>query len=701
MQIEEDETAKILVVDDRPENLLVCRTTLEELRQEIITVNSGEEALKCLLENEVAVILLDVNMPGMDGFETTRYIRMHPRTAHTPIIFLTAYIEEMHTFKGYSLGAVDFILTPVVPEILRTKVKVFVQLYLMNRRTQRLGEARIALEREKAARAIAEDTIKRSAFLADTSQTLSNSLDAGETIAGLTKQIVPVLGDFCAVTVLEDGGQRRKTEPAWFHSRGDTAGNIRSMDDLDSPITRKAIDDALAKGTPVLIPESDIDSGKDVHYLHAGAVWPLIARGRTLGALMAGFVSSERSYDTATLMLGNELATRAAISIDNCQLYAKLQESDQRKNEFLAMLAHELRNPLASVRNAVQILRLKRDGKGGQAVDIIDRQTKQLVSLIEDLIDVARVTQGKIELKLEAVDVGTIVGLAIEMNRLLIDKQGHKLTITVPTSPLFVYGDATRIAQVLSNLINNAIKYTKSEGKVSLTVEESSQEILFRIQDNGIGIPQEMLGSIFDLFTQGHHSLDRSEGGLGVGLTIVQRLVNLQHGSVEVFSEGPNKGSQFVVRLPRAAMPCPAEADDAGEIDLNSHRALVVDDTADAADSMAALLQLMGQEVRVARDGESALQLARDFQPDVIFLDIGLPGMNGYEVARALREFPETHNCLIVAVSGYGQDADRRQSREAGFDKHLVKPAALRDLRDILNSLEYTQPVITDNDLAA
>jgi CheY-like chemotaxis protein/anti-sigma regulatory factor (Ser/Thr protein kinase) len=285
--------------------------------------------------------------------------------------------------------------------------------------------------------------------------------------------------------------------------------------------------------------------------------------------------------------------------------------------------------------------------------------------------------------------VAKVVGVAVEMARPLINARAHELTVTIPPGALAVIGDYSRVAQILANLLNNAAKYTEPKGHIALSVEEEDVNVVFRVRDSGIGIPRNMFESIFELFTQADRSLDRTQGGLGIGLTIVRRLVGMQGGSVQVHSDGTRKGSEFVVRLPRAtagrAASSPAAAarrNDAG------HRVLIVDDYADAADSMAALLRVDGQEVRIAHDGPAALEAARGFKPSVVFLDIGLPGMNGFQVARALRAAPETKDCLLIAISGYGQAEDQKNSKEAGFDRHLVKPVDMLELQEIFGTMK-------------
>ena len=699
--------ANILVVDDRPENLLVFRTTLEELGQNVIAARSGEEALKRLLEHDFAVILLDVNMPGMDGLETATFIRVRQKTARTQIIFLTAYVEEMHTAKGYSLGAVDYMLTPVMPDILRTKVKVFVELYLMTRQVERQADQRIALAREQAARAAAEESIRRSTFLAEAGDILSSSLDVTATVRSLAHFVVPFLGELSALTLADEQGRPTRTELAWVGSTASGTRHNESAVELANDAINQAIRDALDSGNIAVVTElkpgltelvatrvgQDAAVTLDLGFtLRSLAVLPLVARGRKLGTLLLGL--ADLSFDPTTLALAEDLATRAAVALDNCLLYARIHEADQRKNEFLAMLAHELRNPLAPVRNAVQILRMpnQQPSKLEWGLDVIDRQTLQLVRLVDDLLDVARITQGRISLKLEPVDVAEVMAAALEMSRPLIDARAHELAVAVPQTRLTVHGDYSRIAQILANLLNNAAKYTEPRGRISLSAAQEGAEVVFRVRDSGIGIRKEMLGSVFELFTQADRSLDRSQGGLGIGLTIVQRLASMQHGSVHAFSEGPGQGSEFVVRLPllEHAGDSAAATRPAGQR-ATTHRVLVVDDYVDSAESMAVLLQAEGHEVRIAHEGMTAIKMAPDFKPSLVFLDIGLPGMNGFEVARSLRAMPETKDCVLVAMTGYGQAEDHQRSLESGFDRHFVKPVDPLALQELFDSLKESR----------
>lgn len=369
-----------------------------------------------------------------------------------------------------------------------------------------------------------------------------------------------------------------------------------------------------------------------------------------------------------------------------------LREADRRKNEFLAILAHELRNPLAPIRNAAHVLKLagRDEHKRRWAADVIERQTAHLMRLVEDLLDVSRITQGTIKLTRETLDLGQIVLRAVEANQPLISGRGHELTIVSPRKPVLVEGDPTRLVQVVGNLLNNAAKYTEQGGHIRVAVEVAGDEAVVRVRDDGKGIPCQLLPFVFDPFTQADHSLDRSHAGLGVGLTVVRRLVELHGGRVEVHSEGPGHGSEFVVRLPleagAKALRHVEAARSSGPARRKS-RVLVVEDNLDAAEAMASLLELGGHDVQVAHSGQEALGAAGAFRPELVLCDIGLPNMSGYEVAAKLRAQPEFAHIRLVAISGYGRDEDRARAREAGFDQHLTKPVEPDRLEALLESL--------------
>jgi PAS domain S-box-containing protein len=375
-----------------------------------------------------------------------------------------------------------------------------------------------------------------------------------------------------------------------------------------------------------------------------------------------------------------------------------LREADRRKDEFLATLAHELRNPLAPINNAIGILTLRGDDPGmvAQAREVMERQVHQMTRVVDDLMEVSRIGQGKITLERAPVDLADVVATAVETSRPLVEAHRHILTVSLPERPARVEADSARLAQVLSNLLNNAAKYTEDGGRIDLIVERARGEAVIRVRDNGIGIAPERLPDIFDMFGQIKGSANRSQGGLGIGLTLARRLVEMQGGKIEANSAGLGKGSEFVTRLPLlaepAAKPAPEPEEEASApSDDDSRRVLVVDDNVDSAESMAVLLRLYGHEVRLAHDGEAALKEARSFKPDVMFLDLNLPKMDGYEVARRLRMEPAMSGMTLVAMTGYGNEEERRRTREAGFHLHLVKPVDFDILKDLLSSLPANQ----------
>jgi signal transduction histidine kinase/ActR/RegA family two-component response regulator len=384
---------------------------------------------------------------------------------------------------------------------------------------------------------------------------------------------------------------------------------------------------------------------------------------------------------------------------DRKRMEEALKDADQRKDQFLAMLAHELRNPLAPISNAVQIMQL--EGPNGRnfrwSTEVIEDQIKHMTRMVDDLLDVSRITRGKVDLQKETIALAEVVELAVEASRPLIEDYHHQLTITLPPQPVYVEVDPARLAQVLSNLLNNAAKYTDEGGQITLTAERLGKDVVIRVRDTGIGIAPDLLPKIFDLFTQADRTLSRSRGGLGIGLTLVRSLVELHDGRVTAQSKGHGQGSEFVVRLPaaagdRAGRHASGEADHPPNVQLPRRRILVVDDKRSNAQSLELLLQALGQEVYTAYDGLAGLELARQHLPDVVLLDIGLPLMDGYEVARRCREEQGLQGMTLVAMTGYGQDSDKQRSQDAGFNAHLVKPVNLQDLVLLLTQADLVEP---------
>jgi signal transduction histidine kinase len=386
-----------------------------------------------------------------------------------------------------------------------------------------------------------------------------------------------------------------------------------------------------------------------------------------------------------------ERAERRRLEEELRQRAEELAEAHRRKDVFLAMLSHELRNPLATIRNALSVLRLRAgpDPTLNQAREIIERQTHQLSQLVDDLLDVSRVTSGKVQLRMERLDLSAVVPLAVETARPLIEKRQHRLSVAVAPEPLWVEGDRVRLAQILTNLLTNAAKYTEPGGRIEVTTAAEGCDVVLRVRDNGIGIAPELQPRIFDLFMQAEASSESAQSGLGIGLTLVRRLVELHGGRIDAASPGRGQGSEFTVRLPRKehvegeAIPAKGEPAPAASTPVKGKRVVVVDDCRDGAESLAMLLRIWGHEVRVAYDGPTALQTVRAEAPDVVLLDIGLPGMDGYQVARRLRELPGDR-LTLVALTGHGQNEDRRRSLEAGFDYHLTKPVDTEALQQLL-----------------
>ncbi len=680
------EQANILIVDDLPEKLLVFETVLGDLNQNLVFARSGADALRQILRRDFAVILLDVNMPDMDGFETASLIRSYKRAAHTPIIFITSYADEMQTARGYSLGAVDYIPSPVVPEVLRSKVRVFVELHILQRRIARQAEERIELAASEAALRAAEESTRRSNLLAGLSHALSGVLDVREGMHTLLAHVVPALAPNATVAVVDERGVivQAATRSSLFE---DDAASIdlasASLPSAHFALLRQALevapDDARA-------PASVLVDG-------ALQMLPLVHGDRFLGGL---WIDGELTPLSVALL--DEVAARAAIAFATARLYgalqveiaerrqaeARLEEASRRKDEFLAMLAHELRNPLAPIRNAVELIRLAApaEAKVRWAAEVTDRQLRQLTRLVDELLDVARISQGKVVLQTQCLDLVTLVSQCLDSQNDLLERRRQTLAASLPGMPLHLNGDSTRLAQIINNLLSNAIKYTPEGGSISVNVAHSERDdgefAVLEVSDNGIGIDAELLPHVFELFEQGKRALDRTQGGLGVGLTLVQRLVQLHGGEVVASSAGPGLGAQFRVTLPCLGSVAVPDAADDGDVRLPgaavARRILVVDDNVDVVETTTMLLSLSGHAVHSAKDGLQALHAAAQFRPQVVLLDIGLPLMDGYEVARRLRQMPEMAGALLVALTGYGQQGDRQRGKDAGFDVHMLKP---------------------------
>jgi PAS domain S-box-containing protein len=556
----------------------------------------------------------------------------------------------------------------------------------------------VVVFRDVTERKKAEDALRQSEeryrFLSDVSAALVGSFHYQSILREVAERTVPTMADFCFFDVLTADGQLERV--GWNHV--DPAQQVLSdkvkrfvptLDAVGHPVAK-----ALRSGRPEFVPvvtdawlQQSAMSPEHLEYIRelkccSAMVVPLLIGQRRLGTLSFYYSVSGRHHTTEDLRLAEELARRAALTVENAKLYSQLRETDRRKDEFLATLSHELRNPLSPIRNALVIMKQPEAGPAlhDRVREMMERQVAHMGRLLDDLLDVSRINRGWIELRKEVVDLAALVGRAVEAVRPLLEERRHELSVSLPPEPVRLSGDPTRLEQLLTNLLNNSAKYTDPGGQVWLTVERDRQEIVVRVRDTGIGIAADVLPRIFDLFVQGQHGLDRSQGGVGIGLTLARRLVELHGGRIEARSPGLGRGSEFTVRLPALAEPAGrpgaplASGDHSAPAPVTSHRVLVVDDNVDAAESLAMFLRLSAQEVRVAYNGPDALAQAATFQPELVILDIGLPGMDGYEVAKRLRAHPVNHDALLVALTGWGQDEDRRRSRAAGFDHHLVKP---------------------------
>lgn len=519
---------KFLLVDDLSENLLSLEAVLRRDGLEMLKAKSGIEALELLLKHDIALALLDVMMPEMDGFELAETMRGNERTRHIPIIFLTAgSADRTRRFRGYEAGAVDYLEKPLEPDILRSKCDVFYELYRQRQQ--------IAAQRDENSRLLKES----------------------------------------------------------------------------------------------------------------------------------------RRYAQA------------------------LQDADKRKDEFLATLAHELRNPLAPISNSVSILSSERSPAHVRksALGMMERQVKQMVRLVDDLMDVARITRGKIVLKSEPIQLSDVLLSAAEISQPLIDQFGHRLIMDLPETPIWLNADFTRLSQVFSNLMNNAAKYSEPNREIRVTTESHAGSVIVRVKDQGIGLTEETMARVFDMFAQADESLERAHGGLGVGLTLVKAMVEMHDGRISVTSEGLGKGSEFSVNLPIIeAETAPEEKGDAPQAEetpqASGMRILIVEDNEALAQTTGWMIEMLGHGYKLAHNGPDAIALSKSYRPDVVMMDIGLPGMNGYDLCALMKQEKHLTSTVFIAQTGWGQDEHRQRAREAGFDQHLVKPVYIELLQDVLGKIE-------------
>ena len=676
----------ILIVDDEPKNLLALSTVLDDPRYQLIRAESADQALLLLVKEDFALLILDVHMPGLSGFELAQMIKQRKKTASVPIIFLTAYYsEDQHILEGYQTGAVDYLHKPINPTILRSKVAVFAELY---KTTRELAATNIALVDEiDHRRRIEHELVHLNVELEQrVEERASDLLDANLALRNSEERLrlaqSPIVGvwDWLAST-----GDVWWSETMWA-IYGTTPVPPQAVQKvwltLLHPDDRNRMDTQLSE----LLADGSATALRDEFRII-----------RPDGELCwVEFIARLERDPTgkAVRMLGInvDISKRKQLEDDLRQVADEMSESDRRKDQFLAMLAHELRNPLAPIRNAVEILRLMPGDVEAvkSATALIDRQICQMVRLVDDLLDVSRISRGKIELRVHQVDLVLAVTEVVDSIRPLANNLEHDITTSFPGQPLYVDADPTRLAQLVGNLLNNACKFTPPRGRISLAVTRVGDQATIRVSDTGVGVPADQLSRIFEMFVQGDTSLERSHSGLGIGLTLVKQLAEMHGGAVEARSAGSGLGSEFIVTLPishGASAAQPQEPSTNHLAHKTFGRILVVDDNRDSAESLAQLLKSLGNTTLTAFDGYEALEVGTEFHPNVVLLDIGLPKLNGYDTARRIRELPWGHNAVIVALTGWGKEEDRRQSSEAGFDSHLVKPVEFEQLTALLATL--------------
>jgi len=638
--------ANVLLVDDQPANLLALEAALDTLGVNLVRAVNGLQALKALEDQDFAAVLLDVRMPGMDGFEVAREIRSRPRSRFTPILFVTAGDDpDEAMLSAYALGAVDFLAKPLRAEVLKAKVAVFVELY------RRKEELRARERRDFEQRLEAKEERYRALF---------ESIDEG----------------FCVIRLLRDAhGQVRDYR---FEEANQAFAQHTGMKD--------AVGHTISELAPG---HEDYWYGTYDRVATTGEPTRFVQEAKALKRWFDVYASRLGApADDLVAVLFSDITQRLVAEQDMRRLNEELAQANRRKTEFLATLAHELRNPLAPLSNGLHLMRMAsaKPELLDRTRQMMERQIQHMVHLVDDLLDVARISTGKVELRRRRIDLKDVVATAVETSGSLIDAAGHKLTVEVPSTPMPMDADPTRIAQVVSNLLNNAAKYTPQGGRIALRVALEDGQAVISVTDTGIGIAADAIPTVFEMFAQVPSTEAKPQGGLGIGLSLVQSLVALHGGSVSAASPGAGRGSTFTVRLPLAAGPEQRKGETAvvqAEKTDQLH-VLVVDDNADAAESLGVLLDIEGHAAHIAHSGAEALQLAQAQKLDVVFLDIGLPDMSGYDVARRMRLLPGLDKTLLVALTGWGTQEDRKRTREAGFDRHLTKPAELPQVEELL-----------------
>jgi PAS domain S-box-containing protein len=651
---------RVLVVEDNPDmNRFVCECIGRDY--EVLSAMDGREGLEQALRFRPALIVSDIMMPHVSGVEMIAEMRKRPELRSTPVLLLSAKADEELMVKLLDDGAQDFIIKPFSEKDLAVRVRNLLVAQQAREETAR------SLARERNAREEAElqKQLLHSTFMQ--APLLIAVLRGPEHVIELANP--------------------RMCEQIWQRPERELLNRplFEVIPEMSGQNARPLLQRVYQTGVP-----------------HVGRETPVIFKRPTDNSETRYFdfiYSAFRNIDgkiEGIFVVASEVTAQVMAREQLDGLRNAAESANRAKDEFLAMLGHELRNPLSPILTALQLMKLRGDVGSERERIVIERQVKHLTRLVDDLLDVSRIARGRIELKPRTLEFAEVVATAIEMASPLLEQQNHRLAVNVPRSGLTVEGDSIRLSQVISNLLTNAAKYTPPGGDISIRAERVADEVVLYVRDAGIGIAPDVLPRIFDLFVQERQALDRSQGGLGIGLTIVRSLVERHGGSVSARSDGPGRGSEFIVRLPAApAREVPADALPAARAAPALHlppsaaeRVLIVDDNEDGAEMLGAALERRGYRTRVAHDAPTALVLAAEFAPDVAFLDIGLPVMDGYELAAHLRDIPGLANMRLIALTGYGQESDRRRTHEAGFHVHLVKPVDIDTIEAALRNSE-------------
>lgn len=726
-----DERINILMVDDSPTNLLALESILQAPDRKLVSASSGDDALRYLLDNEVAVILMDVYMPDLDGLETAEMIRGRDRSRSIPIIFLTAdSTGGRHLSRGYSLGAVDYIVKPIEPDILRSKVNVFVELFKKTREVRHQAELleEKNLELENA-------NLERLNMLIELGQELASEHDPMRVLENFCRSAREIVeAQEAAVGVLDTAALRERSAAStdaeglrYFFRCAQNGDNVFGHG--IPPVTHRALDYLVSKRRPLRLSDTDDllrVNGKTSDLVHSFLGAPILSAGNVCGWLYLLNKLGADAFTEADERLAATLATQVAIAYENAMLYSDVQrhaselqlevaerkqaeeeraqllvrermaraeaeQANRTKDEFLATLSHELRTPLSAILGWSHLVRTGKldEPQLTRAFETIERNARSQSQLIDDLLDVSRIITGKLQIEPRLVDICTVIEAAADVVRPAIEAKDIQFETVLAAEACLTRGDANRLQQVFWNLFSNAIKFTPPGGDIRVEVRLADERVRVSVNDSGVGITPEFLPYIFDRFRQADGSTTRVHGGLGLGLSIVKHLVQLHDGAVEVESQGKNQGATFTVSLPLATegpsdeiaetVPAALESSEApdGAADLfTGLRILLVDDEADARELLTAILTRRGSVVKCCDSAATALEAFRSWKPDLLVCDIGMPDEDGYSLIRKVRKLKTKRGKEVpaIALTAYATDDDRERAFAAGFQVHVAKP---------------------------